>query len=187
MGVSLSLEGPRQSRGRRRGQHTRSAEEQASLDALAAFLHSDAMTAGRCLSRVSRESLVAQLLPAARALARAAELVLASEPDAISGVANDFVVSRACLLGKCEGSAAISPCVSPTCQHDCHRGAYSLPSRPGPAMPLAAPVFPEATIPPRSLSALAIAARPAGPGPATAEPGAAPQKRHLALVRRRSL
>jgi hypothetical protein len=121
MGVSLSLEGPRQARVRRRGgQHTRTAEEQACLDAFVAFLNADALSAGRSLSRVSKSSLETRLLPAARALARAADLVLASDPAAISTASNDFVLSRACLLGLCEGSASVSPCQSPTCQHDCH-------------------------------------------------------------------
>ena len=121
MGVSLSLDGSRQGRGRNRGgQHTRTAEEQACLDAFAAFLRSDAQGAGRCLSRVSKTSLASRLLPAARALARAADLVLASDPSAINGVEPDFVISPACLLGLCNGSAATNPCISPTCQHDCH-------------------------------------------------------------------
>jgi hypothetical protein len=121
MGVSLSLDGPRQGRGRSRGgQHTRTAEEQACLDAFAAFLRSDAQGAGRCLSKVSKASLESRLLPAARALARAADLVLASDPSANHSVEVDFVVSPACLLGQCAGSAASNPCNSPTCQHDCH-------------------------------------------------------------------
>jgi hypothetical protein len=121
MGVSLSLDGSRQGRGRSRGgQHTRTAEEQACLDAFAAFLRSDAQGAGRCLSKVSKTSLESRLLPAARALARAADLVLASDPSASHSVEVDFVVSPACLLGQCAGSAASNPCNSPTCQHDCH-------------------------------------------------------------------
>jgi hypothetical protein len=61
MGVSLSLEGTRQVRGRSRGgQHTRTAEEQACLDALAAFLRSDVTGAGRCLSKLSRASLASR-------------------------------------------------------------------------------------------------------------------------------
>jgi hypothetical protein len=131
MGVSLSLEGTRQARSRRHsGQHTRTAEEQACLDALAAFLRSDALGAGRCLSKVSRASLAARLLPAARALARAADLVLASEATAVRSVELDFVLSPACLLGLCEGSAGTSACLSPGCQHGCH-----APARPGPARP----------------------------------------------------
>lgn len=121
MGVSLSLDGPQQGRGRSRGgQHTRSAEEQACLDAFAAFLRSDAQAAGRCLSRVSKTSLESRLLPAARALARAADLVLASGPPAMHSMELDFVLSPACLLGLCTGSAASSPCTSLSCQCDCH-------------------------------------------------------------------
>jgi hypothetical protein len=126
MGVSLSLEGSRQVRSRKRGgQHTRTAEEQACLDALAAFLRSDAIGAGRCLSKVSRASLASRLLPAARALARAADLVLASDPSAVRCAELDFVLSPACLLGLCHGSAGASSCLSPTCQHDCHGRASS--------------------------------------------------------------
>lgn len=121
MGVSLSLDGSRQGRGRSRGgQHTRTAEEQACLDAFAAFLRADAQGAGRCLSRVSKTSLESRLLPAARALARAADLVLASDPPAMHNMELDFVLSPACLLGLCTGSAASSPCSSLSCQCDCH-------------------------------------------------------------------
>jgi hypothetical protein len=121
MGVSLSLDGPRQGRGRSRGgQHTRTADEQAALDAFAAFLRSDAQGAGRYLSKVSRDSLASRLLPAARALARAAELVLASDASAVHTVELDFVLSPACLLGQCGGSAGTNPCTSLSCQHFCH-------------------------------------------------------------------
>ena len=121
MGVSLSLDGSRQGRGRSRGgQHTRTAEEQACLDAFAAFLRSDALGAGRCLGRVSMTSLASTLLPAARALARAADIMLASDPSAIHSMEVDFVRSPACLLGLCSGSAASNPCSSLSCQCDCH-------------------------------------------------------------------
>jgi hypothetical protein len=121
MGVSLSLDGSRQGRGRSRGgQHTRTAEEQACLDAFAAFLRSDAQGAGRCLSRVSKTSLASTLLPAARALARAADIMLASDPSAVHNMELDFVLSPACLLGLCTGSAASNPCSSLSCQCDCH-------------------------------------------------------------------
>ena len=121
MGVSLSLEGTRQARSRRRGgQHTRTAEEQACLDALAAFLRSDAVGAGRCLSKVSRFGLASRLVPAAQALARAADLVLAGDPAAIRCAELDFVLSPACLLGLCDGLAGTSACLSPVCQHACH-------------------------------------------------------------------
>ncbi len=121
MGVSLSLEGTRQRRSRSRGgHHTRTAEEQAFLDALEAFLRSDALGAGRSLSKVSRASLATRLLPAARALARAADLVLAADPEAAGNVDLDFVLSPACLLGLCQSSTGHNPCLSPSCQHGCH-------------------------------------------------------------------
>jgi hypothetical protein len=124
MGVSLSLEGTRHARGRKRGgQHTRPAEEQACLDALAAFLRSDVAGAGRCLSRVSSLSLASRLLPAAQALARAADLVLASDGSAIRPAELDFVLSAACLLGFCDGLAGVTACQSPACQHACHTPA----------------------------------------------------------------
>ena len=128
MGVSLSLEGTRQPRSRKRGgQHTRTAEEQACLDALAAFLRSDAIGAGRCLSRVSRLSLASRLLPAAQALARAADLALAGDASSIGSVDLDFVLSPVCLLGRCDGEAGPSSCQSPACQHGCHLGADTGP------------------------------------------------------------
>jgi len=77
MGVMLSLEGARESRGRRsRGWHSRTAEDQACLEALAALLRSDATDADRCLSMVSRAHLATRLLPAALALAQAADEAL---------------------------------------------------------------------------------------------------------------
>jgi hypothetical protein len=137
MGVMLSLEGDRQARGRRRrGQHSRTSEDQACIEALAAFLRSDATSAGRCLRRVSKASLAARLLPAARALAEAADLVLAERPSHGRAVEIDYSLSPICLLGMCSGSAAgnqpaASPCASTTCQHYCHRNGgrwqtYSL-------------------------------------------------------------
>jgi hypothetical protein len=84
--------------------------------------------------------LASRLLPAARALADAVDLVLAEQPlaapvaastalsSAASGtarggtpagpriVALDFTVSPACLLGVCSGGA----CHSPLCEHACH-------------------------------------------------------------------
>jgi hypothetical protein len=128
MGVMLSLEGDKPARARRRrGQHTRTTEDQARLDALAAFLRSDATSAGRSLSRVSRAALAARLLPATWALAQAASTVLAEPPDGGRSVEFDLAISPACLLGMCTGSAAgnpgtTSPCSSPDCQHSCHRG-----------------------------------------------------------------
>jgi hypothetical protein len=135
MGVMLALDKPR-ARLRRRGQHTRTPEEQACLDAFAAFLRYDAPSAGRSLSRLATTVLASRLLPAALALADAVDLVLAEQPLAAplasggaggraspgSGterartVAVNFTVSPACLLGVCRGGA----CHSPLCEHACH-------------------------------------------------------------------
>jgi hypothetical protein len=79
MGVMLTLDGPRQVRGRRRAQHKRTPEEQACMDAFAAFLRYDAPGGGRCLSRLGASVLARKLLPAAQALADAVDLVLAEE------------------------------------------------------------------------------------------------------------
>jgi hypothetical protein len=118
MGVMLSLEGARRSSSRkRRGQHSRTTEDQVCLDALAAFLRSDAASAGRCLSRVSAEGLAGRLLPAARALAQAAGLVLAAQGGSVEV---DYALSAPCLLGQCADAAAENPCPSVTCQHSCH-------------------------------------------------------------------
>jgi hypothetical protein len=81
MGVMLTLDKP-MARLRRRGQHTRTPEEQACLDAFAAFLRYDAPSAGRSLSRLATTVLASRLLPAARALADAADAVLAEQPVA---------------------------------------------------------------------------------------------------------
>ena len=145
MGVMLSLdEGPRQIRGRgaaqmllrrgaapvrprrgRRGQHSRTTDVQACLEALAAFLRSDAPTAGRCLSKLSADNLTARLLPAARALAQAASLMLSEPAQGGRRVELGYVLSPACLLGLCTESTAGSQgaavaCSSPGCQHSCH-------------------------------------------------------------------
>lgn len=128
MGVMLSLETAQSARGRRqRGQRTRTTEDQACLDALAAFLRADTTSAGRSLSRVSKDALALRLLPAARALAQAANLVLAEQPVPSRSEHLDYALSPACLLGMCSGSAPgypcrITPCMSPTCQHSCHDG-----------------------------------------------------------------
>jgi hypothetical protein len=128
MGVSLSLDGTRQPRTRRRGgQHSRTTEEQACLDALAALLRFDAPGASRCLSKVSRLGLASRLVPAAQALARAADLELASDASAIRGGESDFVLSPACLLGLCDGVDGTSVCRSPACQHACHTPAGPAP------------------------------------------------------------
>jgi hypothetical protein len=135
MGVMLALDKPR-ARLRRRGQHARTPDEQACLDAFAAFLRYDAPSAERSLSRVATTVLASRLLPAARALADAVDLVLAEQPlaaplgSAPAGrggpaadartVAVNFTVSPACLLGLCGDGG----CRSPLCEHACH-------SRPG--------------------------------------------------------
>ncbi len=129
MGVTFSLEGAPRARGwsrrGRRGQHARTSEDQVYLEALAAFLRSDATSAGRCLSKVPKANLAARLLPAARALARAADLVLANQAQAGQQVELDYALSPTCLMGMCTGSAAgnlgtTSPCASSWCQHSCH-------------------------------------------------------------------
>jgi hypothetical protein len=128
MGVMLSLEAAQSARGRRhRGHHSRTTEDQACLDALAAFLRSDATSAGRSLNQVSRDALAARLLPAAKALTQAANQVLTEPPPGRRSLELDYALSPACLLGMCTGSAAgypcrITPCMSPTCQHSCHDG-----------------------------------------------------------------
>ncbi len=132
MGVMLSLEGTQQARGRRRrGQHSRTTEDQACLEALAAFLRSDATSAGRSLSRVSKASLAARLLPAARALVQAADLVLADRPAGGRAVEIDYTLPPDCLLEMCTGWSdgkppATSPCTSLTCQHSWHVGRNSV-------------------------------------------------------------
>jgi hypothetical protein len=139
----LSLEGNRQIRRRRRGQHSRTTDDQACLDALAAFLRSDAAGAGRSLSRVSREALAVRLLPAARALAQAADLVLTERAPTGVSVELDYALSPACLLGMCTGSAAANPCTgnpcaSAACQHACHGRSRPQEARPQEARPQAA-------------------------------------------------
>jgi hypothetical protein len=140
MGVMLALDKPR-ARLRRRGQHSRTPDEQACLDAFAAFLRYDAPSAGRSLSRLATTVLASRLLPAALALADAVDLVLAEQTlaapvayDAAVGacardspvrgtgpprartVALNFTVSPACLLGACRDGG----CRSPLCEHACH-------------------------------------------------------------------
>lgn len=121
MGMMLSLEGSERTRDRRRrGQHKRSTEDQAFLDALAAFLRADAAGAGRSLSKVSRESLSGRMLPAARALAQAADLVLGEEAPAEAALTTQ-ALSVICVLGLCTSAGrGASPCTAPGCQHYCH-------------------------------------------------------------------
>jgi hypothetical protein len=89
MGVMLTLDGPRQARGHRRAQHKRTPEEQACLDAFAAFLRYDAPGAGRCLSRLGASVLAGKLRPAAKALADAVDIVLAQEMREAAAAAAD--------------------------------------------------------------------------------------------------
>jgi hypothetical protein len=137
MGVMLSLDGRERTRGRRRrGQHKRSTEDQAFLDALAAFLRADPASAGRSLSKISRESLSVRMLPAARALAQTADLVLGEDALA-AAVPADAALSVTCLLGLCTGSADASSrglpsCSSPSCQHYCHATLPSTLATAGP-------------------------------------------------------
>ena len=128
MGVMLCLEWPvqsarpRQPRGRRHGQHARNPADQACLDAFAAFLRDDAPGAGRCLSRMARKVLAARLLPAAMALAEAADTVLAGQPSDGRVVGINFTVSPACLTGRCRSAPDGQGCAVAGCEHDCHGG-----------------------------------------------------------------
>jgi hypothetical protein len=162
MGVMLALD-QRQARARRRAQHRRTPEEQACLDAFAAFLRYDAPGAGRCLSRLATTVLAGKLLPAAKALADAVDIVLSEEmllassgyapPDALSAarervaasgpavgtalanrdVTLNFTVSPACLLGMCRSGEA--GCSSPLCEHDCHGRQHAAAGRVCPPAP----------------------------------------------------
>jgi hypothetical protein len=128
VGVMLSMDGARPARSRRRGQHVRSAEDQACVDAFDAFLR-DTPAAGRSLNRLGATVLAGRLLPAARALAQAVDSVLAESdqpsPAAGQNVPLNFTVSPSCLLGLCRDGS--EDCVSPMCEHDCHSG-YGPPS-----------------------------------------------------------
>ena len=76
MGVMLVLDAPRPSRPRRRGHHSRTPEDQACLDAFAAFLRYDPSGAIRRLSRLDSAVLAQRLRPAVRALADAVDSAL---------------------------------------------------------------------------------------------------------------
>jgi hypothetical protein len=71
----LALDWPRQPRGRRPGQHARTADEQARAGAHAAFLRYDAPGQDR-FGRLARVVLGRRLLPAAVTLAEAVGAVL---------------------------------------------------------------------------------------------------------------
>lgn len=120
MGVMLSLDRPRQSRSRRQGQHARTADDQACVDALAAFLRYDASGADRCLSRLAKTVLASRLLPAAVALAEAVGTVLTEDSPSGGRVTIDFTASSACLSGQCRDQADGPGCESSACEHDCH-------------------------------------------------------------------
>ena len=155
MGVMLALDPergqPRQARGRHRGQHERSQEEQACVDAFTAFLRSDSPDTGRCLNRIGTKVLAGRLRPAARALAAAVDAALSDEQPSdqqqpgqnppgqlqpgqlrpgqrlfgqlppAPDVPLNFTVSPACLVGRCR-SGGSSVCGSVLCEHECHRG-----------------------------------------------------------------
>jgi hypothetical protein len=107
VGVILSLEGTPQARSRKnRGQRSRAAEDEACLEALAAFLRADATSAERCLSRVSKASIAARLLPAARALAHAVDLALSEAAASGSAVDGGHPPSPAGPGGSCADAAA---------------------------------------------------------------------------------
>jgi hypothetical protein len=146
MGVMLALDKPR-ARLKRRGQHTRTPEEQACLDAFAAFLRYDAPSAGRSLNRLATTVLASRLLPAARALADAVDVVLAEQPLAAPLAHDAAVYDAAARAAPARDSPArrtgppgartvalnftVSPtcllgacrdggCRSPLCEHACH-------------------------------------------------------------------
>jgi hypothetical protein len=146
MGVMLALDKPR-ARLKRRGQHTRTPEEQACLDAFAAFLRYDAPSAGRSLNRLATTVLASRLLPAARALADAVDGVLAEQPLAAPLAHDAAVYDAAARAAPARDSPArrtgppgartvalnftVSPtcllgacrdggCRSPLCEHACH-------------------------------------------------------------------
>jgi hypothetical protein len=120
MGVMLASDKPK-GRLRRRGQHTRTPEEQACLDAFAAFLRYDAPSAGRSLSRLATTVLASRLLPAARALADAVDVVLAEQPLA-APLAYDAAV--------CDPPARDSPARDSPARDSPARG-LPAPARPG--------------------------------------------------------
>jgi hypothetical protein len=108
MGVTLAMErsiqpilpeGLRPPRGRRPGQHARSADDQACLDALAAFLRNDTPGARRCLSRLAKTVLAGRLRPAVVALAEAVDIALTRDMPSGRPVVTELTASPACHNG----------------------------------------------------------------------------------------
>lgn len=117
----LAFDRPTQPRSRRPGQHARNADDQACVDALAAFLRYDAAGADHCLGRLARTVLAGRLLPAAMALAEAVSAVLTRDsPSGSTPVTIDYTASPACLAGECAGQADRPVCESIACEHYCH-------------------------------------------------------------------
>jgi hypothetical protein len=119
MGVMLSLDRPGPARSRRQGQHVRNSDDQACVDAFAAMLRYDATGAGRYLSRLARTVLAGRLLPAAVALAEAADTAL-TKNQRVSQAEPTFTVSVPCLLGQCRIAGDGQGCEASTCEHECH-------------------------------------------------------------------
>jgi hypothetical protein len=115
----LSLDRPGPARSRRQGQHVRNSDDQACMDAFAAMLRYDATGAGRYLSRLAKTVLAGRLLPAAVALAEAADTALTKKQRA-SQAELTFTVSVPCLLGQCRVAGDGRGCEASTCEHECH-------------------------------------------------------------------
>ncbi len=64
--------------------------------------------------------LAARLLPAAVALAEAADTVLTGQSPACQVVGVNFTVSPACLIGRCRARLDGPGCDTAACEHDCH-------------------------------------------------------------------
>jgi hypothetical protein len=121
MGVMLSLDRQAPARSRRQGQHARSSEGRAGLNASAGFLRRDAAGSGRHLSRLAMAVLAGRRQPAARPpLAGAARLARTRRRRA-RHVDLALTVSVPCLLGHCQVTGDGPGCQSGACAHDCHR------------------------------------------------------------------
>jgi hypothetical protein len=116
----LSLDRPGLVRSRRQGQHVRNSDDQACLDAFAAMLRYDSTGAGRYLSRLAKTVLAGRLLPAAVALAEAADTALTRKQRA-QGAELTFTVSVPCLLAQCRAGGGGRGCESSACEHECHQ------------------------------------------------------------------